>query len=75
MNNNLDNNELTQRYILSVFYEAIGEQFEMVINFSKEVDDLENFSKLDDYKGKKYIVKESFKQVKLIFLHKYGVVI
>jgi len=58
-----------------VFYETIGEQFEIIGKIIKENHELDYNSGVEDYKAKKYIIKESFKQVKLIFLHKYGVVI
>ena len=63
----------------SIFYEMFGDQFDWIDCKKREVSQSSPHlilnSEIDDYKGKKYIITESFKLIKLIFLHKYGVYI
>ncbi len=60
-----------QKFILKEFVQVFSQELELIYKNA----DNKSTLRIDDYVGKKYVLKESFKLVKLIFLHKYGVII
>jgi len=66
-----EDNTKNQKFILKEFVQLFSQELELIYKNTEH----EGTSRIDDYAGKKYVLKESFKLVKLIFLHKYGVVI
>ena len=71
-----EDNTISQKFVLKEFVQVFTEELELLYKNNKEniLPPLPH-SRIDDYVGKKEILKESFKLVKLIFLHKYGLVI
>lgn len=76
----LQNSDFAQAKLI----EAFGDEFQYLEDLKERFISFENKSesfefhkahKFEDYKAKKYILREAFKLIKIVFLHRYEIYI